>query len=608
MSKPKKAWIISVVVSIMLISCIHWAKIRQHQNSHHAYHEEQKTEFSLYRIVEDLHFFPINALRFRLSELQNIKAIVIFMREKDCPISEKYGPRIAALEKQYSKKGIQFIYNYVGQVNKQEAAEEDLRKFKFKGAYVVDDRQKVIQALSVQTTGEVFILTPEREIVYRGPVDDQYHLLRSALRAKNHYVSDILDSIVLGRKVKSKEFSAPGCVISRPTIKKEVFLNDVASIIQRKCVICHNPYGSGQINYSSYEDVASRGTMFKYVIENDLMPPWFAHSNTASFKNDMRLTLYEKAILMKWILTGFKKKKKKFLFSQEKFMEKSVIKNPNYFIRPPEKIKIKNSGFMPYKRFNIKTNLQEDKWIKEVEFVVHPKVVHHVVFEIHGQKIPKEDICSNLNQFNTCVYFVSRFSWGPGIKKHTVWPFNTGIKIPAKAEIFLEIHYEPIGEEIIDDMTEVRFLFHKTPPKNQLVSLKLYDTLIKIPSGDSNYKSEMAYRLKESFELIGVTVHMHLRGKASSISIIEPGEKEETGKTVFSLDPWHFNFHRNYWFKKPIKISKGSILKCLNWFDNSSRNPVNPDPDRTVSWGLQTKDEMSTCAFFFLKNSSKNIF
>jgi len=196
-------------------------------------HESYKAHFSsksageissLNQIIEDLPFFPINGLRFRLSELKNVKAIVIVMREKNCPISEKYGPRLARIEKEYSSKGIQFIYNYVGQVRQKKSAWEDLEKFSFKSPYVIDSRQKVIDALHAKTTGDVFILTPDRRVIYKGPLDDQYHLLKSAIKAKNNYVLDVLSAIIAGKAVVPKELSAPGCVISRPVIKKKSFL------------------------------------------------------------------------------------------------------------------------------------------------------------------------------------------------------------------------------------------------------------------------------------------------------------------------------------------------------------------------------------------------
>ena len=39
-------------------------------------------------------------------------------------------------------------------------------------------------------------------------------------------------------------------------------------------------------------------------------------------------------------------------------------------------------------------------------------------------------------------------------------------------------------------------------------------------------------------------------------------------------------------------VKAGTNLEVTGWFDNSDRNPANPDPDRTVRWGPQTFDEM----------------
>ena len=95
----------------------------------------QRNKFPINKIVRNLHFFPINGERFQLSELKAMKAIVVIMREKNCPISEKYGLRLVQLEKKYSKKGIKFIYNYVGQQQRKINAEADLKKFRFTGSY-----------------------------------------------------------------------------------------------------------------------------------------------------------------------------------------------------------------------------------------------------------------------------------------------------------------------------------------------------------------------------------------------------------------------------------------------------------------------------------------
>lgn len=183
--------------------------------------EKEKKSSSLNKIIGDLALFPINSNGFRLSELENIKAIVFVMRERSCPISEKYGPRLTRLEEKYSKKGIYFIYNYVGRVKAEESGKKDLEKFNFKGPYLIDKKQTIMETLDAKTTGEVFVLTPRRRIIYRGPIDDQYYLLKSRIKPKNHYLSDILERIASGKPIIQKELPAPGCLIERIAVKKK---------------------------------------------------------------------------------------------------------------------------------------------------------------------------------------------------------------------------------------------------------------------------------------------------------------------------------------------------------------------------------------------------
>ena len=43
---------------------------------------------------------------------------------------------------------------------------------------------------------------------------------------------------------------------------------------------------------------------------------------------------------------------------------------------------------------------------------------------------------------------------------------------------------------------------------------------------------------------------------------------------------------------QPIKLRAGTVLEAVATFDNSKKNPHNPDPDSAVTWGEQTWAEM----------------
>ena len=42
----------------------------------------------------------------------------------------------------------------------------------------------------------------------------------------------------------------------------------------------------------------------------------------------------------------------------------------------------------------------------------------------------------------------------------------------------------------------------------------------------------------------------------------------------------------------PPLLPKGTILKITSWYDNTSANPNNPDPNQWVGFGDRTVDEM----------------
>ena len=587
------------------VSCthfIHHFKDIFHSKKNVSYQQISTKQSLLGQVLPDLSLFPMNDTRFRLSELKNIRAIVITMRDISCPVSQKYGPLIAHIEQEYAPQGIRFIYSYVGQKNPEKNAKKDLRKFKFQGSYVIDIRQKIINTLGANTTGEVFVLTPERTLIYKGPVDSEHHLsLKSVNRKiKNHYLADVLQAVVSGKEITTKELEAPGKLISRPVVKRQVYFKDVAPVIQRKCTSCHNPEGTGLMNFVSYKDIAGRGAMFKYVVERDLMPLWHVDPNTGPFRDDISLTVKEKALLLRWVDQGFPVKKGGrdiVLWSKPKRVKRSKHE-ADYIISLPEKVTVPAEGAGFYKRFFIQTPFKKDKWIKSINFFAKSKVVHH--FDLHIMEASYKYKGENFDYYGKALNYFSAVQSKFNFLKE--WNINTqhknaGVKLPRFSKLVLELHYETIGQTVIDDHSQIHIRFYKKTPKYQMLNYYTSPDDINIPPHHSNYKVETSYRLQETVPVVAIASHMHLRGKASSILVIDP---KGVKKRIFGVDPFIKTFAKLYIFKKPLVIYKDSIIKCINWFDNSTDNPMNPAPEKSVNHGYFLTDEMSVCFFSLL--------
>jgi hypothetical protein len=82
---------------------------------------------------------------------------------------------------------------------------------------------------------------------------------------------------------------------------------------------------------------------------------------------------------------------------------------------------------------------------------------------------------------------------------------------------------------------------------------------------------------------------MHTRGKDFEYRLVFPN-----GETRTILQVPVYNWHWQLWYnlQDPIVLPKGTKIECTAHFDNSARNPENPDPTKTVIWGQQSWDEM----------------
>ncbi|HVH70510.1 MAG TPA: hypothetical protein VNB49_05300 [Candidatus Dormibacteraeota bacterium] len=48
----------------------------------------------------------------------------------------------------------------------------------------------------------------------------------------------------------------------------------------------------------------------------------------------------------------------------------------------------------------------------------------------------------------------------------------------------------------------------------------------------------------------------------------------------------------SYRLAHPLFLKAGTELQAVAWYDNSEKNPHNPDSSAAVDWGEQTHDEM----------------
>jgi hypothetical protein len=86
--------------------------------------------------------------------------------------------------------------------------------------------------------------------------------------------------------------------------------------------------------------------------------------------------------------------------------------------------------------------------------------------------------------------------------------------------------------------------------------------------------------------------HGHLRLRAASVEVFYP----QTGRTetISMISNWSATWHQSHIYANDVAplIPAGAIIIQKNWYDNTTENPNNPDPDQWVNYGSRTADEM----------------
>ena len=92
----------------------------------------------------------------------------------ECPLARLYGQKLNLLAERYREHGFDFIGVNSNQQDSLEEVGDYRRELGIQFPVVKDYDNRLADLLSAERTPEVIIVSPERKIVYRGRVDNQY--------------------------------------------------------------------------------------------------------------------------------------------------------------------------------------------------------------------------------------------------------------------------------------------------------------------------------------------------------------------------------------------------------------------------------------------------
>jgi hypothetical protein len=512
---------------------------------------------------------------------------VLFVQGNGCPIARGALPALRAAREEFAPQGVVFWMLNANTQDDREAVAKEAEAWGIDLPVLLDDAQLVARGLGITRTAEAIVIDPRGwRIVYRGPVDDGLHY-EAQRPVRHHWLRDALRAHLEGRSIDTPVRDATGCLIHFPERNGRgdiSYADEIAPLLERRCRSCHHEGGVAPWSMSDYVTVRGWSPMMREMIRTRRMPPWHADPHFARFANDISLSSAEKQTLVHWIEAGAPRGNGPDPLAEHPPPQAAEwpLGAPDLVLAVPVQ-SLPASGVVPYLYETVEIPVARDVWIRNADLrPSNPRVMHHGVAHLvypDGRDLPETE--------------GPRFTRGffgayvPG-REPAPLPPDAGFFVPAGSRVRFQLHYTTTGRPETDAPRLALYL-SDVPLAHELKIGAAARFDFEIPPGAEDHEEVAVQRIDRDIVLYRLSPHMHYRGKRMRYDAHYPDGRVET---LLSVPSYNFNWQRQYVLDPPRHVPAGTKLVVTAAFDNSERNPANPDPGARVTFGEQTWDEM----------------
>lgn len=506
------------------------------------------------------------------------KAVVLIVQGNACDKLRATLPAYESLRDDYAAQGVR-----VYMINS--SAADDRAAIMAEAAAqgidipILDDSAQIIgRSLQLTHTNEVLVIEPGSwELVYRGALEGQ-----DDAGVQQQYVRAALDDLVADQAVSYQQVASLGCNIDYAEMGAISYTDTIAPILRENCTGCHVDGGIGPWAMSEYRMVHGFAPMMREVIRTKRMPPWHADPTVGHWQKSAAMSDSDTAALVSWIEAGAPRGEGPDpLEGIEPIASTWTMGEPDLVLDVPA-FDVPASGVVNYQYPVIENPLDHDVWVVAATVIPgNTKVVHHVLMG-SADEAPEQDDRESVFQNYIMGY-------APG-NESAHMPAGTGVFVPVGGVYQLQLHYTPYGKAVTD-RTRVGLYFADADkiPANFLREQVVLNPKISIPPHNGAHEEAAYFEFYHEAIIYSLVPHSHYRGRSSSFELEYP---DGTTELILSVPNYDFNWQRTYSLTEPKTVPKGTRIVHRTIYDNSVKNPANPDPTRLVPWGLQSHDEM----------------
>jgi hypothetical protein len=336
--------------------------------------------------ISDFSLIDQHGKFFQLSRQANFDAIV-FMAHEDSRDVRRAASGLANLSTQFEGQNVGFYFiDSTGETDKAEIR-ETADDADIELPVLMDETQLVARELGIERATDVVILDPAAlELVFRGALNDRWAEDSRSRRASDHYAADALSQFLAGETVTARQTSSKGDAITLAAVEDISYANDVAPILKERCVSCHMEGGIAPFAMNSHQMVQGWSPMIREVLYTKRMPPGqIDNEYVHDFRDVAHITVEETQTLVNWIENGAKNTDEADpLAEYSPELVKWAYGEPDMVIPvPPQQIPA--TGIQDYRNIPVALDLEEDIWVKAIEFEAgDPTVLHHIIAFAYG--------------------------------------------------------------------------------------------------------------------------------------------------------------------------------------------------------------------------------
>lgn len=544
--------------------------------------------------AELLEFKDIRYLPRTLDDFGAKSAFAIIFISPECPIAQRYLPKLNALSERFKSQGVQFLALYAGAKGSVAEMAEHALEHQVPFPVGRDFNARCAKALGVQRTPEAVVLDRDRKLRYRGRIDDQFRLGGDRAAPIREDLREAIEDVLADREVRAPETVVDGCKIAMPAPTEPgpvAYFKDVLPILRKHCQECHRKGGDAPFALDSFADALQQSEMIAETVAEERMPPWHGSRRFTEIVNARGLSDDEKQVLIDWARRGAPKGDPRDL--PPAAPPPLPPKTNSWRIGQPDLIttqlfehSLPAAGSLDYRYVILPHVFTDDVWAQAIEILPdNPRVVHHcnLAYAQIGGKFSNEN------------FITGRVPGGDPM----VIDEGTAFLIPKGSILALQVHYVTTGRPERSKIS-VGLRFPRSKVVKRLHHIQVNTSRFEIPPYAEAHPVAAKRRLPFDAVAVGLFSHMHVRGKDMTFMARKPDGSLET---LLVIPNYNFDWQQSYRWKPGTKtFPAGTTFEVLAHYDNSAFNPYNPDPAKAVRYGDQTFHEMMFGFYFFTRS------